>query len=221
MASAGEKARFWPHSRPGSEYLGPDRRFRQQHQQRNRKSNQAASIVRKTSSSGLRKADQFIAVNNCSSRSSACFVAVFLVSVDSVGKFSQICSHLQILGRSDAVRVAIGKVAQGCRLQAFRRGAEQAKGLRLIFLAAIAGWRMTPRLFSAAQYPWSAARWNHTSAAPQSTVPGKLPAAARTGYPCESSGSCPPSFGFPRRPQGRSSHISNRSADETPGKTVA
>jgi hypothetical protein len=31
MASAGEKARFWPHSRPGSEYLGPDRRFRQQH----------------------------------------------------------------------------------------------------------------------------------------------------------------------------------------------
>jgi hypothetical protein len=36
MASADEKARFWPHSRPGSEYLGPDRRIRQQHHQMDR-----------------------------------------------------------------------------------------------------------------------------------------------------------------------------------------
>ncbi len=32
VASTGEKSRFWPHSRRSSEYLGPGRRFRQQHQ---------------------------------------------------------------------------------------------------------------------------------------------------------------------------------------------
>jgi hypothetical protein len=31
LASAGEKFCFWPHSGPGSEYLGPDRRFHQQY----------------------------------------------------------------------------------------------------------------------------------------------------------------------------------------------
>jgi hypothetical protein len=31
LASAGEKFCFWPHSGPGSEYLGPDHRFHQQY----------------------------------------------------------------------------------------------------------------------------------------------------------------------------------------------
>src|SRR5688572_24273800 len=63
---------------------------------------------------------------------------VLFTRIEGVGQLKQVGAHFQILGRANSFRVAFGEVAQGRRLEAFRSGAEQAKGFLFILLAAVA-----------------------------------------------------------------------------------